>query len=72
MEILRQIKQIGFLSIDFTGCEPLLYQGLPKLIAYGRQLGLFTSLTTNGTLYPRYARELKGQLAALSFSLDAY
>ncbi len=69
--LLSQIKRMGFQSVDFTGGEPLLYRGLPALIAYGRRLGLFTSLTTNGTLYPKFARDLKGNLASLSFSLDA-
>jgi|SRR5271157_1414647 len=68
--ILHQLKQMGFKSIDFTGGEPLLYKGLPALIRRARRLGFFTSLTTNGTLYPRYAEALRGTLVALSFSLD--
>ncbi|MHA1731851.1 MAG: radical SAM protein [Promethearchaeota archaeon] len=71
LAIIRQVKALGFKSIDFTGGEPLLYEGLPKLIAEGHRLGLFTSLTTNGTLYEKYAWELRGKLSSLSFSLDA-
>ncbi|MHA1339085.1 MAG: radical SAM protein [Promethearchaeota archaeon] len=71
ISIIRQIKKLGFISVDFTGGEPLLYNGLSRLIREGKKLGLFTTLTTNGTLYKKYAYELKGNLAILSFSLDA-
>jgi MoaA/NifB/PqqE/SkfB family radical SAM enzyme len=68
---LPQLKQLGIKSIDFTGGEPLLYPGLPRLIQEAKKFGFFTSLTTNGVLYPKYAHQLKGNLLALSFSLDA-
>jgi len=71
IDLLRQLKNLGVISIDFTGGEPLLYPGLPKLIRIARQMGFFTSLTTNGTLYKKYAHQLKGNLSALSFSLDS-
>ncbi len=60
-----------FKSIDFTGGEPLLYRGLPVLARRAREMGFFTSLTTNGTLYAKHAQELRGALSSLSFSLDA-
>ena len=34
-------------------------------------MGFLTWLTTNGTLYPKYAKVLKGNVSILSFSLDA-
>ncbi|HME51062.1 MAG TPA: radical SAM protein [Candidatus Lokiarchaeia archaeon] len=71
MNMLHQLKRMKFKTIDFTGGEPLLYHGLPALIKYARQLGFVTFLTTNGTLYPKFARELQGSLSALNFSLDA-
>ncbi len=71
MNLLFQLKKLGFKSIDFTGGEPLLYPGLPTLIRKARQLGFFTSLTTNGTLYERNALKLRGNVSALSLSLDA-
>jgi MoaA/NifB/PqqE/SkfB family radical SAM enzyme len=70
LQLLAEMKALGFRSIDFTGGEPLLYPKLPLLIRRAHQLGFFTSLTTNGTLYPKYARALKGQISSLSFSLD--
>jgi len=62
---------MGFLSIDFTGGEPLLYPGLPSLILAARKMGIMTFLTTNSLLYPKYARALQGNVSALSFSLDS-
>ncbi|MHC1592240.1 MAG: radical SAM protein [Candidatus Helarchaeales archaeon] len=72
IKLLREIKQLGFLSIDFTGGEPLLYKDLPALIKEARRMGFFTWLTTNGVLYPKYARALKGNLTQLCFSLDSH
>ncbi|MHA1144328.1 MAG: radical SAM protein [Candidatus Helarchaeota archaeon] len=69
--LLKQIKKLGFLSIDFTGGEPLLYPELPKLIREAKRLGMMTWLTSNGLLYPKHARELKGNVTQLCFSLDS-
>lgn len=71
LHILSQLKQLGVKSIDFTGGEPLLYPHLPELIRQAHYMGFFTSLTTNGTLYPQFAEQLRGNLSSLSFSLDA-
>ena len=71
LKLLREIKKLGYLSIDFTGGEPLLYKGLPTLIKAANQMGIFTWLTSNGVLYPKYAKELRGNLTQLCFSLDS-
>jgi MoaA/NifB/PqqE/SkfB family radical SAM enzyme len=71
IDLLRQLKAMGFLSIDFTGGEPLLYPGLPALIRAARKKGIMTWLTTNSLLYPKYAKALAGNVTALSFSLDS-
>lgn len=68
--LLPQLKQLGIVSIDFTGGEPLLYPQLPHLIRKAHDMGFFTSLTTNGTLYLKHADALHGMVSALSFSLD--
>jgi len=69
--LLQQLRAMGFLSIDFTGGEPLLYPGLPELIGVARKMGIMTWLTTNSLLYPKFARALAGNVTALSFSLDS-
>src|SRR6266850_704142 len=37
-------------KVNFAGGEPLLYPGLPGIMQFCRQLGLVTSLVTNGSL----------------------
>ncbi len=69
--ILRQLKSMHFLSIDFTGGEPLLYPGLPTLVKTARKMGFMTWLTTNSLLYPKYAEALRGAVTQLSFSFDS-
>lgn len=68
---LSQLKKIGVKFIDFTGGEPLLHRDLPAMLTCARQLGLFTSVTTNCALYPRIAQQLKGKVDLLHFSLDS-
>lgn len=62
---------LGVKVVDFTGGEPLLYDGLPDVLAHARKIGLWTTVTTNGILYPGRARELAGLVSILQFSLDA-
>ncbi len=68
--VLEAISRAGPLpaggkrKVNFAGGEPLLYSGLPGIIQFCKQLGLVTSLVTNGSL-------LEGSvLAALTGSLD--
>ena len=71
VKLVHQLKVLGFMSIDFTGGEPLLYPGLPTLLRAAREAGIMTWLTTNGLLYQKQAEDLRGLVSALSFSLDS-
>jgi len=68
---LRDLKRLGVRVIDFTGGEPLLHQQLGTFLAEARAMGLLTTVTTNGLLYPKRAAELAGKVDMLHFSLDA-
>ncbi len=68
---LADAKRLGVKIVDFTGGEPLLYDGLPGVLEYAKSLGLRTTVTSNGILYPRRAPELAGLVDILQFSLDA-
>ncbi len=68
---LRDARCLGVKVIDFTGGEPLLYEGLPDALAYAKKNGLKTTVTTNGILYPSRSAELAGLIDILQFSLDA-
>ena len=68
---LNHLKKIGITMIDFTGGEPLLNPELPQILSYAKQKGFFVKLSTNGYLYPEYAKNLKGTLSRIYFSFDA-
>jgi MoaA/NifB/PqqE/SkfB family radical SAM enzyme len=68
---LDHLKKIGATMIDFTGGEPLLNPELPQILSYAKQKGFFVKLSTNGFLYPEYAKDLKGTFSRIYFSFDA-
>lgn len=68
---LPALKKLGVRFVDFTGGEPLLHPDLPEILRAAHALGLRTSVTTNGLLYPKRAEELRGGVDLLHFSLDA-
>ncbi|MCU0415709.1 MAG: radical SAM protein [Cytophagaceae bacterium] len=70
-ENIRHLKRLGVKIIDFTGGEPLLHRQLPELLYIAKSHGMITTVTSNGLLYPKRAKELKGLIDMLHFSLDA-
>jgi MoaA/NifB/PqqE/SkfB family radical SAM enzyme len=68
---LRDFKRLGGRVVDFTGGEPLLHRQLDELLRIAKKLGLVTTVTTNGLLYPKYAERLRGLVDMLHFSLDS-
>lgn len=68
---LRDLRRLGVRIVDVTGGEPLLYRNIVEMLAYAKRVGLMTTVTTNGMLYPRLASQLTGKLDALLFSLDS-
>lgn len=70
-ENLRDLKALGVKVVDFTGGEPLLHRQLDLLLKEAKRLGLITTVTTNGLLYPKYAERLQGLVDMLHFSLDS-
>lgn len=68
---LADMRKLGVKVVDFTGGEPLLHRDLHLFLKEARQLGMITTVTTNGLLYPKRAKELAGLVDMLHFSLDA-
>ncbi|MCX5725865.1 MAG: radical SAM protein [Candidatus Saganbacteria bacterium] len=68
---LADLKELGVVYIDFTGGEPLLRGDLPEILKYGKELGFYNTLTTNGILYKERSKEIKDSVDRLLFSLDA-
>lgn len=70
IENLAALKRLGVKVVDFTGGEPLIYRYLPQAMKAAKEMGFFTSLANTGTLYPRMAKELRGLVDDLKFSLS--
>jgi len=70
-KILDYLAQNKFLMVYFTGGEPTLHPDLVKMVNYANELGLVTTMTTNGTARKELFVELKkAGLYAASVSLD--
>ena len=71
MKIIDRIVEIGIKGINFSGGEPLLDEGLINVIRYAKAKGLYTKLSTNGTLLTeQIIDEFNNCLDKLSISLD--
>jgi MoaA/NifB/PqqE/SkfB family radical SAM enzyme len=63
------LGKLGVRLIDFTGGEPLLRKDIGVLLRAAKERGFRTQMTTNCTLYPRRAEEIRGLVDILNFSL---
>ena len=77
-QIIEAIACAGPLSngrgrkVNFAGGEPLLYAELPEIITFSKQLGLVTSLVSNGSLLDERAiARLSGSLDICAISVDS-
>lgn len=71
MQILDFLSQNKFLIVYFTGGEPTLHPDIVEIIKYANDLGLVTSMTTNGTASRDLIAKLKESgLYLLSVSID--
>ena len=50
---IRKIRDLGTMRIALVGGEPLVHPDIVEIVRYCRELGLATSLTTNGFLLTR-------------------
>lgn len=66
---LEDVRRLGIRLVDFTGGEPLLYEGLPEALRRAKSLGMWTTVTTNGIRYADRASEIAGLVDILQFSL---
>lgn len=58
-DVLDQLAEVGAVSVNFTGGEPLQRKDLPELVQHARSCGLFPILLTNGLRLRRRIDELK-------------
>ena len=70
-EILRVAASLGIRSVKFTGGEPLVREDILDIVRAVPR-GLESSMTTNGILLKRYARDLReAGLSRINVSLDS-
>lgn len=65
---LKALKKLGVKVVDFTGGEPLLHNEIHDFLLMAKEMGFITTLTTNGLLYPKKAKQLSGLIDMLHFS----
>lgn len=70
--ILDKLKASGLEKITFAGGEPLLYKWLFEIVSYSKEIGLTTSIITNGSLIDLDLLEkYSGKLDWIGISIDS-
>lgn len=70
--ILSKLKDAGLQKITFAGGEPLLYKYLYEVIEYAKNIGLVTSIITNGSLLTNdFMQKCFGKLDWIGVSIDS-
>ena len=68
---LRDLQRLGVVMLDITGGEPTLFKHLIPMLKLAKKLGFFTTVTNNGMLYPKLAKDMVGLVDGLLFSIDS-
>ena len=72
MAVVESLAQAGFRKLNFAGGEPTLCPWLPDLIGRAKDLGLTTSVVTNGSLISgEWLDGVAGQLDWAALSIDS-
>ena len=72
LSFVESLAQAGFRKINFAGGEPTLCRWLPELISRAKELGLTTSIVTNGSRLTReWLGSTKGSLDWVTLSIDS-
>jgi radical S-adenosyl methionine domain-containing protein 2 len=70
--ILDKLKDAGVEKVTFAGGEPMLHKKLNEAIFYSKEIGLTTSIITNGSLITNEWLELmQGKLDWIGLSIDS-
>lgn len=71
-KILDKLKGAGLQKITFAGGEPLLYKWIYEVIVYSKEIGLTTSIITNGSLLTdELLTKFQGKLDWIGVSVDS-
>jgi MoaA/NifB/PqqE/SkfB family radical SAM enzyme len=70
-QVVSDVAALGYEVVSLSGGEPLMYRGLPQVLAHAKALGLRTTVTTNGYYArPERLKALSGLIDVLAISLD--
>ena len=70
--VVESLARVGFQKINFAGGEPTLCPWLPDLIRLAKELGLTTSVVTNGSrITLPWLDSVKGNLDWAALSIDS-
>ena len=70
--VVESLAQAGFQKINFAGGEPTLCPWLPELIRLAGELGMTTSVVTNGSrITPTWVNSVDGSLDWAALSIDS-
>jgi len=73
LKLIDNICDFGVSAIDFSGGEPLLRRDLELLALRAKDYGVYTILSTNGTLIDNHrARRLSRAFDIINISLDGF
>ena len=71
LAVVMALSKAGFDKINFAGGEPILCPWLPDLIQVAKELGLTTSVVTNGSFVtPEWLERVDGYLDWAAVSID--
>ena len=72
LSVVESLARAGFRKINFAGGEPTLCPWLPDLINRGKELGLTTSMVTNGSrITTAWLDSINGSLDWVALSIDS-
>ena len=70
--ILKKLKDAGVQKITFAGGEPLLYKHIKDVIIFSKELGMTTSIISNGSLInEKFLSEMRTYLDWIGLSIDS-
>jgi len=71
LDCLDEAYALGYRQLAVSGGEPIIYGGLRQLLERGRQLGMVTTVTSNGMLLsPARWKPVAGLVDMLAISID--
>jgi len=71
-KLIKELAKKGCEKLNFAGGEPTLIQDLPELLKFSKDLGLFTSLISNGTgLTKKFLTNSYKNIDLIGLSIDS-